>query len=316
MGIHKISYYLKSTAIYITPKIFFEKSLSSVLKNIDHYDKKYILKRVNYYNQVNYKFDPDETFQTISEFRKNKKKTYFFDLYKYFKYFNKNIKIRSLFGDVIDLQDKPTLLKSRPICDGNKNSVLMKLNEVRHFVFVKDTKDFKNKKDMLVWRGGVHQPHRKNFIQQFYLHPLCNVGQTNRSNENLPWKKPKMTIKEQLNYKFILSIEGNDVATNLKWIMSSNSLVFMTKPKYETWFMEATLIPNYHYVLLKDDYSDLEEKILYFKKNTDEALQIIANANMYIKQFQCKKSEDIISLLILLKYFKFSHQMEDYEYLY
>ena len=29
----------------------------------------------------------------------------------------------------------------------------------------------------------------------------------------------------------------------------------MPKPKYESWFMEGKLIPNYHYILIKDDYS-------------------------------------------------------------
>jgi len=72
-----------------------------------------------------------------------------------------------------------------------------------------------------------------------------------------------MTIDEQLEYKFILSLEGNDVATNLKWIMSSNSLAFMPRPKYETWFMEGNLVPNHHYILIKDDYSDLEERLKY-----------------------------------------------------
>jgi hypothetical protein len=98
------------------------------------------------------------------------------------------------------------------------------------------------------------------------------------------------------------------VASNLKWAMSSNSLVFMTKPKYETWFMEGTLLPNYHYVLLEDDYSDLEEKINFYSKNSAEALKIIENAHDYIKQFKNTKREKIISLLVIKKYFELSNQ--------
>jgi len=118
-----------------------------------------------------------------------------------------------------------------------------------------------------------------------------------------------MQLSEQLKYKFILAIEGNDVASNLKWIMSSNSIAFMVKPKYETWFMEGTLIPNFHYVLLKDDYSDLEEKIEYYSTHFEESLSIIKNANEYTKQFQDEKREDIISLLVLKKYFEKSNQL-------
>ena len=45
--------------------------------------------------------------------------------------------------------------------------------------------------------------------------------------------------------------------------------------------MEGTLIPNYHYVLLKDDYSDIQEKMDYYNNHPEEALRIIKNANEY-----------------------------------
>jgi hypothetical protein len=119
---------------------------------------------------------------------------------------------------------------------------------------------------------------------------------------------PFMGIEEQLQNKFILAIEGNDVATNTKWIMSSNSLCFMTKPKFETWFMEGRLIANHHYVLINDDYSNLEERIEYYINNTEEAKQIIQNANDFTTQFMCKKTEDWLHLKSLDRYFFFSGQ--------
>jgi hypothetical protein len=118
-----------------------------------------------------------------------------------------------------------------------------------------------------------------------------------------------MTIDEHLEYKFILCIEGNDVATNLKWVMSSNSLAVMPRPRYETWFMEGRLIPNYHYVEIKADYSNLEDRLTYYIQHTNEALQIIENAHQYIAQFRDKKREDLISLLTLRKYFKQTKQL-------
>jgi hypothetical protein len=83
----------------------------------------------------------------------------------------------------------------------------------------------------------------------------------------------------------------------------------MVKPTYETWFMEGLLIPNHHYVLLKDDYSDLEEKIKYYSEHIDEALTIIKNANGHVEQFKDQKREDAISLLVLKKYFEKSGQL-------
>ena len=69
------------------------------------------------------------------------------------------------------------------------------------------------------------------------------------------------TIREQLNYKFIFCIEGADTATNIKWVMSSNSLYAMPKPKYETWFMEGKLIKDFHYIEVEDDFSNERKKL-------------------------------------------------------
>lgn len=130
---------------------------------------------------------------------------------------------------------------------------------------------------------------------------MCDLGQTNR-NENIHWLKNKVSIKQHLNYKFILALEGNDVASNLKWVMSSNSLAVMPTPRFETWFMESTLIPDYHYVHIKDDYSDLEEKLTYYIAHPAAALEILNNAHAFVEQFKDDKREDLLSLLVIEKY--------------
>ncbi|MCG8581084.1 MAG: glycosyltransferase family 90 protein, partial [Bacteroidales bacterium] len=120
----------------------------------------------------------------------------------------------------------------------------------------------------------------------------------------LSWRKPKLNMYKMLQHKFIMVIEGNDVATSLKWVMASNSVAVMTKPNYETWFMEDTLIPNYHYIQVKDDYSDAVEKVNYYIANPDKAKAIVKNAHEYIDQFRNKKRERLISLMVMDKYFK------------
>jgi hypothetical protein len=298
----KIKQTILNTLWYLVPDFLFRIKLEKKLDSIGEYEKSYILSRVNYYNKLNDKYKVTDKFQTIKEFKKTKKKTRFFDLYKYLRYFSQDKKISTFLGDIIDKLAVPTFVKSRFIEDGNDNFVLMNLGKRRHFIYTNDKIKFEDKINKIVWRGGAYRPHRKVMIQKFYDHSLCDIGQTNKPKEDAPWEKDKMTIDEQLKYKFILSIEGNDVATNLKWIMSSNSLAFMTKPKYDSWYMEDTLIPNYHYVLLKDDYSDLEEKIEYYIENTSEANRIIKNAQEYLNQFKDDEREDLISLLVVKKY--------------
>lgn len=76
-----------------------------------------------------------------------------------------------------------------------------------------------------------------------------------------------------MDYKFIMALEGNDVASNLKWVMSSNSIAVMPRPTCETWFMEGKLIPNYHYIEIKPDFTDLEERLKYYIEHPEEAQQ-------------------------------------------
>ena len=58
-----------------------------------------------------------------------------------------------------------------------------------------------------------------------------------------------------------------------------------------------------HALIIKDDFSDLEERMNYYIENPDAALKIIKNANAYAHQFRNQKREDLISLLVLEKYF-------------
>jgi hypothetical protein len=301
---NKVLYYAIGFVRQLFPYIFFQSRLDKKLSSVKDLDIEYIRKRVNYYNKLDKNVNLSDVVKSLANFKLRKRyKTYFFDSYEYTRYFHQNLKMDYEFGDITFVPEEPTIVKSRPIRGNNANSVILNLDKVRHFVFINDKKDFRKKKNMLVGRNVVGQAHRIKFLEMYINHPLCNVGKINNDDIHHSLLKERLTIDEQLDYKFILCLEGNDVASNLKWVMSSHSLAVMPVPKYETWFMEGTLIPDYHYVLIKDDYSDLEERMDYYIKHTDEALKIIKNAHQYIEQFKIKKREDLISMIVLEKYF-------------
>jgi spore maturation protein CgeB len=74
--------------------------------------------------------------------------------------------------------------------------------------------------------------------------------------------------------------------------------------------MEGTLIPNYHYIEVKPDFSDLEERLQYYIAHPVEAEAIIQHAHEYVSQFRDKKREQLISLLVLKKYFEITNKVE------
>ena len=304
-------YYALNHIRRFLPSSFYQKQLAKKLESLREYDADYVAKRVNYYNRLEKPCNLSGSAISLSQFKLGKKqKTYFFDSHEYTRYFNQQLRAHFLFGDISYVPDVPSIVKSRPIEGDVSNSVVLNLDKIRHFLFVNDTKRFEDKKNMLVGRSKARQAHRLRFLEMYFHHPLCNIGQVN-TDVNLQFLANRMTISEHLGYKFILCLEGNDVASNLKWVMSSNSLAVMPRPVYETWFMEGTLIPDYHYVLIKDEYSDLEERMRYYSTHIEEALQIIEHAHQYISQFSNKAQEDLISLLVLQKYFQHTGQLSE-----
>ena len=72
--------------------------------------------------------------------------------------------------------------------------------------------------------------------------------------------------------------------------------------------MEGKLEDGVHYIKVKDDFSDAEEKIEFYKNKNDKCLEIIDNANKFVEQFKDSKQERLIQLLILKQYFKSTGQ--------
>ena len=308
---NKFLYYFKNYFRQLLPATYYQKKLTHQLNKFEKLstdERQNLLLRLNYYNQLKEKYILSPNAEKLAELKLQKaNKTYYFDLYEYSRYFKQQLKGHFLFGDIIKTPKEPGLVKSRPISNENTNSVLLKWNKIRHFTFIeKNELQYSKKKDQLLFRGKVHtsQTQRVQFLEKYFGHSICNIGKINSNSLNSKWMAKRMTINEQLKYKFILCLEGNDVASNLKWVMSSNSIALMPKPKYETWFMEGRLIADYHYIEIKDDYSDLEERLRFFIKHPKKAELIIENANKHVEQFKDQNNEDLISLMVLVKYFK------------
>lgn len=255
---------------------------------------------------------------------------YFYDSYEWTRYFPDTYEWNYEFSDVNYYLTTPAITKTRPIDSRvqapleskanistkthatppltNRTSILLQLEKHRHFSFIHDPIPYEQKRDLLFFRGACPQEHRSRFLHQYFSHPLCDLGHTGGADEHPAYTKPKIPKKEHLHYKFLLSLEGNDVASNLKWILGSNSLCIMPKPRYESWFMEEKLEANVHYALLDDDYGNLDSLLEFFIAHPKDAQEIIHNAHKYCAYFQNPRIEEACNLLVLRKYFYLSGQ--------
>ena len=305
----KLFYYVNNFLLNIYPSYLFSR-YKKKLEDQFSGEAEAIQRRVDYYCKLVKPAQLNSNAESrATNYKLRDKSAYYYDLKQYLYYFPKSFKFCYYFGDHVAIEPCPTLYKARPTEGSNQNSVLFKLDKLRHFRFIEDTLPFHAKKDMAVFRGRVTQKHRIRFMNAMFDHPLVDAGQSNLSEANPDWQQPFMSVEEQLQYKFLICLEGNDVASNLKWAMSSNSIVVTPKMRYETWFMEGALEPGVHFIQVEDDWSDFEEKIRYYLDNSSESEDILRNAHKHVAQFKNAKLEDLVCIKTLEKYFAISQQL-------
>eukprot|EP00980_Cylindrotheca_fusiformis_P025030 scaffold12946_cov116-Cylindrotheca_fusiformis.AAC.1 len=93
----------------------------------------------------------------------------------------------------------------------------------------------------------------------------------------------KSSPEELLKYKALIMVEGNDVASGLKWALLSQSVVLMPPPKYTSWAMEELLEPWVHYVPLDELTSNVEERMQWVLDHDEEAQRIAERASLWME---------------------------------
>ena len=207
------------------------------------------------------------------------------------------------------------LVKNRTNFD--KNGVILRcLRYDRHWshYYNKPTDiPFCKKKNIIFWRGAStgnesQIGNRFSLVTKWYdKDKNIDIGFSKIVQRKEKYKgtvKGTENIDTFLKYKYILSVRGNDKDSGLQWKLNSNSVVLMTQPSVTTWLMESTLVPDFHYVLLKDDFSDLKEKLDWCNNNQDKCKDIIKNANLFMIQFEDEKKEEELEIAVINKYFK------------
>jgi hypothetical protein len=81
---------------------------------------------------------------------------------------------------------------------------------------------------------------------------------------------------DMVNYKYVLDIDGNSATWDATaWKLNSGSVIFKTESVWRQWFHDEYL-PGIHYIEIKDDFSDLQEKF-HWCENHQEECEIMIN---------------------------------------
>lgn len=311
----KAAYYMQAALRDMLPDRLYAMRLNRELERCAAmYDRDYIADRVDYYCKLSRPVTLGSDSKPIGALqRKGNPSTYYYDSREALQWFNPELRWHYLFGDIRDIPAEPTVVKSRALDTDNSNSVLLKLDRCRHFVYINDHLQPEDKEDRAIFRGHIGtRENRALFCRMYADNPRVDAADTlpgaTEGHKHTSQMKPMMSFYEHLRFRYIMALEGNDVASNLKWIMSSRSAAVMPKPTCETWFMEGRLVGGVHYVEIRPDFSDLEEKMDHYSNHLDELRTIVDNANQYVAQFRDTRRERYIALLVMQKYFKMTNQ--------
>ncbi len=206
-------------------------------------------------------------------------------------------------GDIWENPEVPTLMKARRLSGHNEeNAVILNLDSIRHWLRPHDNIPFDEKIPKLFFRGDIfNKPARIRFFEQWADNEMFDLGDTNRTNPSR-WQSEFVSIPGHFKYKFILALEGYDMASALQWIMASNCVPVMPKPTVDGWLMHSRLVPGTHYIEIAPDFSDVGYKIRYYIDHPDEARIISEESRKWASQFNDKKRERIVTLLVVDKY--------------
>ena len=149
----------------------------------------------------------------------------------------------------------------------------------------RNTVQWEKKEEKLFWRGRDSNRERLKLVKLGQQHPdLINASITAyfffREEESRLGKSKHVPFFDFFIHKYQLCIDGTVAAYRLPYLLAGGSLVFKTESKYYEHFYKD-LQPWTHYVPVKQDLSDLLEKIKWARNNDDKAGEISKNAQNY-----------------------------------
>ena len=112
---------------------------------------------------------------------------------------------------------------------------------------------------------------------------------------------PRKSIRDQLGYRYIICIAGNDFPSGLYWALCSNSIVLMPEPTWQT-PLDFGLQSWKHFIPIAEDFSDLLSKIYWCRSNRAEVLEVNERAKAFCKTLHDPALRDAADQAVVSRY--------------
>jgi hypothetical protein len=119
--------------------------------------------------------------------------------------------------------------------------------------------------DVLFWAGNINvHPSRKLFYDKFKNIPGYEIHFIDPDKDN--YLQNIISLKDHAKYKYLIDIEGRGYSGRLKYLLMMGRVVFVQERKWKAYY-EYELEPFIHYVPIRNDFADLDEKLDFVRAN-------------------------------------------------
>ena len=209
--------------------------------------------------------------------------------------FTNSTQLAIFFSDDTPPRDSPLplVVKTRPI-GFNSSAVLLPFETDRYYsgalLSSATLVPWARKHDSLVWRGSTTgYGLRRDFVHELAGHARSDIdvrfsgvvqgrSQWTRGGD---YVAPPMSRRQLLQHRYLLSLEGNDIGSNLAWMLGHNSVVVMPTPTWENWLLHGLLRPWVHYVPVASP-ADVPVVLRWMRSHEAACMRIAANANAWV----------------------------------
>jgi hypothetical protein len=144
-------------------------------------------------------------------------------------------------------------------------------------ILVKSNLEFEIPK--LFWIGNLNTNNsRKLFLEKFKDFDFIECIHFDPAE--LDSKNKYVSLEDHCTYKYLIDLQGNGYSGRIKYLLFTGRPLFIQERKFKTFYHEL-LVPFEHFIPVKEDFSDLIEKIKWLEENPDLASKIGANAKSF-----------------------------------
>jgi hypothetical protein len=118
------------------------------------------------------------------------------------------------------------------------------------------------------WVFRLKKSEKDTEFNKVNIHKLENMGIT--LGNRVPYN-------ELYKYKYAIHVDGNVAAYRLGLLLGIGSVILIVEGKYKLWF-QSWLVEGVHYIGIKEDLSNLKEKIEWCINHDDECKKIAENS--------------------------------------